>query len=224
MLAGPLLLAHRGAHRSGVAENTLAAFDSALEQGCDGFEFDVRLTRCGCAVVCHSAKVKGITVARALREQLSHLPRAEEVVRRYGNRGFMDVELKVKGLESWVLSALRDRPPVRGYLVSSFLPEVVFELKARSAVVAVGIICSNPSQLVGWGKLPVEYVIVSKPLVTRTLVRRIQDTGRKVFVWTVNDKPSMLQLAGWGVDAIISDKTQLLVQTLGPRGRTPLQA
>ena len=41
----PLLLGHRGAVCSlGVPENTFASFDLALEHGCGGFEFDVRLT------------------------------------------------------------------------------------------------------------------------------------------------------------------------------------
>jgi glycerophosphoryl diester phosphodiesterase len=38
--------------------------------------------------------------------------------------------------------------------------------------------------------------------------------ARKIFVWTVNDKASMLRLADWGVDAILSDKPQLLGKTL----------
>ncbi len=40
----PLLLGHRGA-KSYAPENTIEAFELALQHGCDGFEFDVRLTR-----------------------------------------------------------------------------------------------------------------------------------------------------------------------------------
>ena len=65
-MALPLLLGHRGSRVSaGIPENTFASFDLALKHGCDGFEFDVRLTACGTAVVCHDPKVGGITVARA---------------------------------------------------------------------------------------------------------------------------------------------------------------
>jgi glycerophosphoryl diester phosphodiesterase len=217
MLQPPLLLGHRGAHTaSAIGENTIAAFDRALEDGCDGFEFDVRLTGCGCAIVCHDAKVNGIVVSRAQRSQLPRLPRIQEVLRRYSARGFLDIELKTEGLETKLLSTLRDYPPERDYVVSSFLPEVVLELKARSEVVPVGIICGKASQLVEWRKLPVDYVIVHKSLVTRRLVQLVHGSGRKIFAWTVNDKRSMLQLAGWGVDAIISDKTELLVRTLRP--------
>ena len=48
----PLLLGHRGARvGKSIPENTLASFDLALASGCDGFEFDVRLTADGQAVV-----------------------------------------------------------------------------------------------------------------------------------------------------------------------------
>jgi glycerophosphoryl diester phosphodiesterase len=216
MAARPLLLGHRGAHTAAsAAENTIAAFDLALKQGCDGIEFDVRATACGRAVVCHDAKVKGIMVDRATCKQLPYLPQLEEVVRRHGRSSFLDIELKVTGLEARVLATLRAHPPERDYVVSSFLPEVVLELKARSAVVPVGIICGKPRELVAWRELPVEYVIVNQALITRRLIQLIHTAGRKIFAWTVNDKNSMLRLAGWGVDAIISDNTPRLVRTLG---------
>ncbi len=213
MVTRPLLLAHRGAHSDAIGENSLAAFDRALDEGCDGFECDVRRTQCGCGVVCHDAKVDGMSVARSTRSQLPQLPRVEDVVHEYGRRGFMDIELKVRGLESFVLSALRENLPQRDYVVSSFLPEVVLELKARSGIVPVGLICGKASQLMDWRIMPVEYVIVHKSLVTRRLVQLIQSAGRRIFVWTVNDRNSMLRLAGWGVDAIISDKPHLMVET-----------
>ena len=214
MQAGPLFLSHRGAHTSSIPENSLAAFDSALDQGCDGFECDVRLTAGGRAVICHDSKVDGITVSRATETQLLHLPGVEEIISRYCTRAFVDIELKVPGLETKVLSALRAHPPERDYMISSFLPDVVLELKARSGAVPVGIICSKAGQLADWRKLPVEYVIVHQALITRRLVRLIQSAGRRVFAWTVNDKKSMLQLAGWGVDAIISDRPQVLLKAL----------
>jgi glycerophosphoryl diester phosphodiesterase len=57
----PLLLGHRGARgiRS-IPENTIASFDRALADGCDGFEFDVRLTADGEAVICHDPVFRGV--------------------------------------------------------------------------------------------------------------------------------------------------------------------
>ena len=53
----PLIIGHRGA--SSVApENTLAAFNRALEEGADGIELDVRLSRDGVPVVIHDATLR----------------------------------------------------------------------------------------------------------------------------------------------------------------------
>jgi glycerophosphoryl diester phosphodiesterase len=211
----PLLLGHRGAGvSSSVAENTFVSFDLALEHGCDGFEFDVRLTGDGRALVCHDPKVGGVMVSCAQPQQLLDLPSLEDVLRRYGRRVFLDIELKVKDMETTVLAALREHTPERGYVVSSFIPDVVMELKARTPVVPLGIICDKPTQLIRGRKLPVEYVIAHQSLIDRKMVQEIQGSGRRVFVWTVNDKKSMLRLASWGVEGIISDDPQLLVRTL----------
>jgi glycerophosphoryl diester phosphodiesterase len=210
-----LLLGHRGGSgQRSIQENTFPAFDLALEQGCDGFEFDLRLTACGRAVVCHDAKVNGITVAKADRTQLRELPRLEEIFLRYAHKSFLNVELKVPGLEQKVLAILRDHPPQRDYVISSFIPEVLLEIKARRSV-PIGFICENANQLALWRKLPVEYVIAHKSLVTAALVQKIHAADRKIFVWTVNRRSAMLQFAECGVDGIISDETALLVRTLG---------
>lgn len=52
----PLIIGHRGA--SALApENTLAAFRAAVDEGADGVEFDVRLSRDGQAVVIHDSRL-----------------------------------------------------------------------------------------------------------------------------------------------------------------------
>src|SRR5512135_2653183 len=56
----PLVLAHRGASLH-APENTLAAFTLAADQGADGIELDVKLTRDGSIVVMHDATVDRTT-------------------------------------------------------------------------------------------------------------------------------------------------------------------
>ena len=214
-----LLLGHRGTTvlRS-APENTYAAFDAALSYGCDGFEFDVRRTADGRAVVVHDPKHRGISVAKAKRGQLTTLPRLEEVLEKYGSRGFLDIELKVQGLETALLAALREHPPVHGYVVSSFLPEVVLELRARRSGLPLGMICDKPSQLVRAAAQPVEYVMVQESLVSERLVDETHAAGRRLVAWTVNRPDAMLRLASWGVDGLVSDDPALLVRTLTGKG------
>jgi glycerophosphoryl diester phosphodiesterase len=212
----PLLLGHRGlrSRSFSVRENTIAAFDLALQHGCDGFEFDVRLTADSNPVICHGARFAGITIARAARSQLKPLPLLEDVLVRYAGRAFLDIELKVSGLESYALEAISKFPPRRDFVVSSFLPGVLVDLRRRSQSVPLGIICETRKQLNAWRELPVEYVIVHESLITDVLIAAVHAAGRKVFGWTINKKASMIRLANSGVDGIVSDKTELLVATL----------
>lgn len=215
MKPSPLLLAHRGACASGsIQENTIPAFELALQHGCDGFEFDVRLTKDGKAIVCHNARFARTTIAKAPATRLQELPRLADVLDCFAKRAFLDIELKVPGLESELLSALVEHPPERGLIVSSFLSEVVMDLAARSASVPLGFICDKRRELKRWPELPVQYVIAHRSLITPDLVSEIHVTGRLLFSWTVNRKSAMLRHAEWGVDGVISDETELLVDTL----------
>ena len=164
-------------------------------------------------MVCHGPKVDGITVSQATANQLVHLPLLQDVLKRYSQRAFLDIELKVPGLESKILGCLREYRMEEDYVVSSFLPEVVMELKTRSAKIQCGIICEKPGQLAGWREVNVEYVIPHYSLVTRALVQKVHSAGSKLLTWTVNDRKTLLLMAEWGVDGIISDETERLAQT-----------
>jgi glycerophosphoryl diester phosphodiesterase len=211
----PLLLGHRGARASaGVQENTFASFDLALEHGCDGFEFDVRLTACGAAVVCHDPKIGRMEIAKAKASELPQLPRLEDVIRQYSQEAFLNIELKVTGIESKTIEILNENPPARGCVISSFLPSVVTELKTENSPFDSGIICETTKQLVCGSELATAYVVPHHSLVKKILVQERHGAGRKIFVWTVNSRKEMLRLADLGVDGIISDDTELLVRTL----------
>jgi glycerophosphoryl diester phosphodiesterase len=211
----PVLLGHRGARgRKSIPENTLASFDRALADRCDGFEFDVRLTADGCALVCHDPHSGGVEIATASRAQCLSLPRFEDVVVRYHARAFLDIELKVSGLEGIVAAALKEHRPERGFVVSSFLPEVVLAMHAEDAAVPVGLICETREELQRWTDLPIQYVIPHHKLVDANLVQEVQRAGKKILVWTVNSRAEMEKFRDWGVDGIISDETSLLARIL----------
>ncbi|HET7893167.1 MAG TPA: glycerophosphodiester phosphodiesterase [Candidatus Sulfotelmatobacter sp.] len=211
----PLLLGHRGARAlKSIPENTVESFDRALADGCDGFEFDVRLTADGHPVVCHDPRTGTIEIARASAAQISALPNLEDVLARYRDRAFLDIELKVAGLEKIALALLQNHPPRRGFVVSSFLSEVLRDLHALNQTVPLGLICETKAQLRRWSELPVEFVIPHYKIVDPALLQQIKAAKKKILVWTVNAPTEMHRLAGSRVDGIISDNTSLLCRTL----------
>jgi glycerophosphoryl diester phosphodiesterase len=210
----PLLLGHRGARAyRHIPENTLASFELCLQHGCDGFEFDVRLSGDGQAVICHDAGIGGVSIAETTAEELA-VPTLEQVLRQFASRAFLDIELKVAGLESLTLAALRDASPQKGYVVSSFLPEVLTAIHNLDGEISLGFLCETRRQLRGWRQMPAEWVIPQYELVDGALVELVHAASKKIMVWTVNRTERMRELAAWGADAIISDETESLVHSL----------
>jgi len=212
----PLLLGHRGARAvKAIPENTVESFDQALADGCDGFEFDVRLTSDGEAVVCHDAESLGVEIARAGVEELPGLPLLKDVFARHQDRAFLDVELKVAGLERITVDLVHQHSFRRGFVISSFLPEVLLAVRAQDSAVPLGLICETKAELGRWREFPVEYVIPHQKLVGPAMIRELKAAGKRILAWTVNSAAEMRRFAEAGVDGIISDDTGRLCRTLG---------
>ena len=216
MFRSPLLLGHRGARSiSGVAENTCAAFDLALSSDCDGFEFDVRLSADGVAVVAHDPMIGEVEIAQTPAAELPALPRLEAVLKKYGSRAFLDIELKVAGSGARVVAAIHKYLP-QDCVVSSLLPEVLQEVRSLDDSVTLAFICDDNGQLPQWRGLACEYLMVHQRLVSETLIAEVHASGRQLLAWTVNRPADMRDLAEAGADGIISDDPALLIRTLRP--------
>lgn len=57
---GPMRFAHRGLVQA-APENTIAAFQAAVDYGCEGIELDVRVSKDGVAIVVHDGNMKRMT-------------------------------------------------------------------------------------------------------------------------------------------------------------------
>lgn len=216
-----LLLGHRGACRY-APENTFQAFDLALDHGCDGIEFDVRLTGDQEAVICHDARYKRCDIASCnYREPgpVSELPPLTDVLCRYGSRAFLYIELKVIGLEQRILTTLGEHPPERGYVVSSFLPETLERFYALDGRVPLGLIAGKESELARWRDIPCQWVMARKSLIGVETVQMLHQSGKKIFAWTVNSERAMRAMAVAGVDGLLSDDTALAARVFGRRSQ-----
>ena len=98
------IISHRGQHdNAAILENTLTAFDTAVQAGVWGIEFDIRWTRDLKPMVFHDHDLTRIFNTpqviqkmdqQALRKQFPLIPTLEEVLERYGHRVHLMVELK----------------------------------------------------------------------------------------------------------------------------------
>ena len=213
----PLLLGHRGA-RLYAPENTIGAFDLALAHGVDGFEFDVRRTSDRQSIICHDPRLNRLLVRRHTFKQLQEScaspelrpPSLEDVLDRYARSAFLNIEVKVRGVEPLVVRAVKRVRP-RRYFISSFLPSVVRKLHALDASLVLGTLAQTRWQLRRWRVMPATYVVPHYRLLSLRLVEKLHAAGKTVVTWTVNDQRLMRRFAEMGVDGIISDDTKLLV-------------
>jgi glycerophosphoryl diester phosphodiesterase len=230
----PLLLGHRGVRPLPLLglrwrkpefppENTVAAFDYALANGCDGFEFDLRYTRDRRSLLHHDPDVKGRKVAATdhavLERRMGHkLASLEDTLQSYAATAWLDVEIKVAGAEETIVAALRACPPQRGFVVSSFLPDVLVRLHDIDPALPLGYVCDREDGLRLWSGLPIKFFIPHHPLVSEVLVEEAHRRKMQVLTWTVNRREDLLRLASWGVDGLISDDPKLLSETF-PRSK-----
>ena len=97
------VFAHRGA--SGYApENTLDAFMLAIEQGADGIELDVQLSKDGVPVVIHDETVDRVTAQSGFVKDftLQELKEMEDIpmtkIRRYWHNEPVNIDCKIEDL------------------------------------------------------------------------------------------------------------------------------
>src|SRR5260370_9617202 len=195
----PIILGHRGARAvRQIPENTLASFELCLQHGCGGFEFDVRLSADGQAVICHDATVGGMEIANTASKTLP-LPTLEDVLRPFADRAFLDIELKVAGLEVQTVEALRERPSQKGSVVSSFLPEVLTAIHDLDPATPLGFLCETRDQLRRWRQAPAEWVIPQFALLDPRFVEPVHTAGSKIKIWTVNPGDGIREFAVFGL-------------------------
>jgi glycerophosphoryl diester phosphodiesterase len=243
-LTQPVIFAHRGASAH-APENTLAAFQLALEQNADGIELDVKLTADGQVVVIHDptvdrttsghGRVKDLplTQLRALdagssfseKYRAEKIPSLEEVFETLGKRTFINVELTNYNtphdqLVETVCMLVKQFGLQKHVMFSSFLAANLSKARAYLPGVPRGLLALNG--LIGawarsFGFAFGRYHALHPNLkdVTPEQIQRVHRLKRRVHVWTVNAAEDMRRLFGWGVDAIFTDDPQLAVRVRG---------
>jgi glycerophosphoryl diester phosphodiesterase len=214
------LIAHRGA--SGEApENTLAAYDLALEQGADVLEVDVRATADGELVLLHDPTLLRTTgdprrVDELSAEEVAALPHPsrpvplDAVLARYGRRARFLVDLKEPSpaWEGRVLEALERHGVADRALLQSFDLEALARLRAAGGVAVASLYRRSDRAAIEIDAVP-EYTEGIGPwhgVVDAELVDAAHARGLAVRPWTVDDPAEAERLLALGVDGLITNR------------------
>ncbi|MCB8943015.1 MAG: glycerophosphodiester phosphodiesterase [Ardenticatenaceae bacterium] len=229
----PLIIGHRGASAD-APENTLYAFNLALEQGADGVELDVQLSRDGKLVVFHDWTVERVTNGRGRVADLTlaelqaltmpegqQIPTLDEVFEAFGPRLLYNVEIKAKqwgdmGVETAVADRIQAHHLENRVIVSSFSLASVRRARQRlPAATPVGLLWYKPWRYYGHWGVSAQADHPYHLLVNKTYMAWVKKRGLKVNTWTVDDPQRAKQLVALGVDGIITNKPQFIRESLG---------
>ena len=240
--SGPLAIAHRGGAAL-AQENSLAAFGLASGLGLRYLETDVRVTSDGHLVCFHDETLERVTSAtgpvqsKSLRElrslrinDLEPIPTFDEALDAFPDQCFTVDPKDLAGLDALVKSLRRKGVAERvciagawdGWLaqVSREVPEVTTALGWRSLTAL--LMCAwagvRPPRVLAtapFAHVPVKLGRV--PIFVERLVAMSHDIGVRVVTWTVNEPVAMVRLLDAGVDAIITDRPDVLREVLVSR-------
>ena len=228
----PLIIGHRGASAE-APENTLAAFELALAQKADGFEFDVRLSADGVPVIIHddtvdrttngTGRVADMTLAelKSLTIDGKHtIPTLDELFERFGRRVLYNVELKATGATALPSSggparAVADCVAAHAVgehvLISSFNPLLVRQARRRpSLAVPVGLLRQHRMMRFAHAFAGASADHPRDDLVDASLMDWARLSQKHVHVWTVDEPARARRLAELGVHGIITNKPALI--------------
>ena len=242
MRTKPLVWAHRGA--SGYApENTLAAFQKAVDLGADGVELDIQLTKDDQIVVIHDEMIartsdgKGWVKDYTLEElrafnynrtkpEYKHadIPTMREVFELLKPTGlFINIEIKTgvvfyEKIEEKILALAKEMGMEDRVCYSSFNHYTVTRIHELKPDAEVGFLYADgpidmPSYGVKHGVNALHPALYN--LQYDGFVKECKEKGLKLNVWTVNERPYMEMCCQYGVDAIITNYPDIAKEVVG---------
>lgn len=205
-------IAHRGVHDV-FTENTIDAFQRAIDLSFDGIELDVHVTADGVCVVHHDESVVTNKVALSIRgtfyETLHSaaplVPRLDDVLELVATRAHVYVELKSRDVESHVAEVLAaSRAEVS---VHSFDHRCVLRMKRLLPALRTGILQS--SRLVdsvhALRAAEATDLWLWHEFIDRALIEQISRIGGRVIAWTANTPTDWRVFKDLGVAGICTD-------------------
>jgi glycerophosphoryl diester phosphodiesterase len=210
-----LIIAHRGAS-SPARENTLEAFQKAIDLRADMIEFDVRRTSDQRYIIHHDPRIADKPLNEITRSEVReiarsmgfHVPELGEVLGLARGRIALDIELKEEGYEQEIVRLVT--ATIRGgdFIISSFHAGSIERVKQCRAGVRTGLIFNDSTALTDeilQGET--EWLLPVESLADGAFLERMRKTGKRVAVWTVNDVQQMKRLLDDDrVEGIITDR------------------
>lgn len=225
-------IAHRG-FSTKYPENTMLAFQKALEAGCNGIENDVHLTRDGQLVVIHDEDIARTTNGKGAVKDFTFeeirkfdasagfagmygfnpIPTLQEYFELVKDRDvFTNLELKnsnydYPGLEQAVIDLVREYGLEEQVVLSSFNHHSILRCKRIAPEIPCGFLYM--SWMIDGGNYAkmhgVEFLNPKFVGINEVTVEEINRAGVDIIAWTIDDEQEARRMLNLGIKYIISN-------------------
>ena len=219
-----LKIAHRGA-KAYEPENTLKAFQKALDLNADGIELDVHLSADGHIIVIHDETIDKMTNGKGFVNTLSlpelkafridekyEIPTLREVFDLVAKKCFINIELKNAAPLGQVILLIEEYVTKKNwnydhFIVSSFDWNALQEVHNLNSKILIGVLTeTNLDLAVAFAEfIKAKAIHPYYHLLTEENVQDMQQKGFLVLPWTVNIEEDIQKIKSYKVNGIITD-------------------
>ena len=211
------IIGHRGASGLVEHENTIEAFQKAIEIGCHAIECDIRKTKDDILVISHDPFIKEMIICEHTYQELNdytmslgyHLPTLSETLEFVKGKILIDLEIKEEGYEEKIVDEVLKVLSINDFYLRSFYDNALIKInhinKDIRLILLTGL--SNPEHLI---KTRYSEVFPKRRLkkcgayavspyykeLILNYPKRLARLNYPVIVWTVNDEEVMRKLVG----------------------------
>jgi glycerophosphoryl diester phosphodiesterase len=221
----PLVIAHRGVHNTGLTENTMAAFQAAIDAGADMIELDVRRTGAGELAILHDHAIGKVALDSCSLDEFEaqtglRPPLLAEVLGWARGRIGLDVELKEDGYVEQLVPLLLDFARSNSELiVTSFLDPVLTALHERAPALQLGLLLTWTADRLEQRAYAcgAKTVVPEMKLVDEAVVAGAKRAGLDLIVWDFMASEHPQLLADTRVKGVITDDVPAAFAALAAR-------
>ena len=219
-----LKIAHRGA-KAYEPENTLQAFQKAIDLNAEGIELDVHLSADGHIIVMHDETIDKMTNGKGavntftlpelklfLIAEKHEIPTLNEVFDLVDKKCFINIELKSRDALQCVSTLIEEYVTKKNwnyehFIISSFDWNALKEVQNLNPNIPIGVLTEEnlDTALAFAESIKAKAIHPDFQLLDKENVRQIQEKGFLVFPWTVNTEEDIQKVKSYNVNGIISD-------------------
>lgn len=226
------ITAHRGASGH-LHENTLEAFNEAINIGANAIELDVRKSKDNKLIIMHNDhinenKLCDLNYNEILNISLNlgfKVPTLLEVLLLCKGKIFLDIELKEEGYEEEIITLITEHLDYQDFYIRSFLDRQIIKVKKLNKNIKTGLLLGTDkagifkrlSELFPLFRIlrtKCDFVSPHYRLIVCGYIKRMHLIKKPVLIWTVNDKNLIKKLIKKKADGIITDYPELALNIL----------